>query len=281
MRRQIVETVKGNPAIDGAGVHLVRVLGPQTIRDFDPFLMLDAFDSKNPQDYIKGFPFHPHRGIETVTYLIKGKVEHADSLGNKGVINNGESQWMTAGSGIIHQEMPKPSDHFLGLQLWINIPQKDKMTHPSYFDITNDMIKEVKEPFGQIRVISGEYKDHKGPKGKYVDATLLDVTVNANESFTLVTDKKANLFVYVVEGTGHFGTDDARIIGNKIAVRFSMDEEFYVKAGEEGIRFVLFAARPLGEPVAWGGPIVMNTQEELQHAFDELEDGTFIKHEAY
>ncbi|MDL2277858.1 pirin family protein, partial [Parabacteroides sp. OttesenSCG-928-G07] len=167
MKRKVIETVTGTNAIDGAGVHLVRVLGPRTMYRFDPFLMLDAFDSKNPSDYIKGFPYHPHRGIETLTYIIKGKVEHADSLGNKGVIHDGESQWMTAGSGIIHQEMPQPTAHFLGLQLWINLPKKDKMTIPKYFDITNEMIPVVEESFGTIRVISGEYNGHKGAKGKH------------------------------------------------------------------------------------------------------------------
>lgn len=276
MKRQVIEIVKGSPAIDGAGVHLVRVLGPQTIRNFDPFLMLDAFDSRDPKDYIKGFPFHPHRGIETVTYLIKGRVDHADSLGNKGTIHDGESQWMTAGSGIIHQEMPQPSEHFLGLQLWINLPKNEKMTAPTYFDITNKLIKEVDEPFGHVRVVSGEYKGQKGAKGKHVDATILDITVNPHESFTLPTDKESNLFVYIVTGEGYFG-DNEKLIFNKVAVLFGKGDEFYVKAGESGIRFVLFSARPLKEPVAWGGPIVMNTEEELQKAFDELDEGTFIK----
>lgn len=279
MRRKIIETVVGDPAIDGAGVHLVRVLGPYTARKFDPFLMLDAFDSTNPDQYTKGFPFHPHRGIETVTYLIKGEVDHADSLGNKGTIRDGESQWMTAGSGIIHQEMPQPTEHFLGLQLWINLPHKEKTTTPKYFDITKDMIKEIKESFGEVRVISGSYQSHEGVRGKHIDATLLDITIRPNETFSLITDKEATLFVYIVQGTGHFGGDDEKLVGNKVAVLFSQEEEFYVKAGEEGIRFVLFSARPLHEPVAWGGPIVMNTREELQEAFNELENNTFIKHD--
>lgn len=277
MKRQIIETVIGSRAIDGAGVHLVRVLGPREVKRFDPFLMLDAFDSRNPEDYIKGFPLHPHRGIETVTYLIKGRIDHQDSLGNKGVIRDGESQWMTAGRGILHQEMPQASEHLLGLQLWINLPKNEKMTKPTYFDITADMIKKVEEPFGTVRIISGEYKGHQGTKPKHVDALLLDLEIKPNESFSLNTDKEANLFVYIIEGSGYFGEDDAKLIPSKVAVRFSQDDEFYVKAGENGIRFMLFAGRPLKEPIAWGGPIVMNTEEELENAFSELERGTFIK----
>lgn len=279
MRREVIETITGSPAVDGAGVHLVRVLGPNEVKRFDPFLMLDAFDSKNPADYIKGFPFHPHRGIETVTYLIKGNIEHQDSLGNKGTIRNGESQWMTAGSGIMHQEMPQPSEHMLGLQLWINLPKDKKMTTPKYFDITADMIKEVNEPNATVRVISGEYKGHHGAKGEHVDATMLDIEVKPNESFSMQTDKELNLFVYIVEGKGSFGQEDAKSIPAKMAVLFSKKEEFYVKAGEDGIRFVLFAARPLNEPIAWGGPIVMNSRDELEEAFAELRSNRFIKHQ--
>lgn len=276
MKRKIIDIVKGSPAIDGAGVHLVRVLGVNTVQQFDPFLMLDAFDSHNPKDYIKGFPFHPHRGIETVTYLMKGHVDHADSLGNKGTIRDGESQWMTAGSGIIHQEMPQPEKHFLGLQLWINLPKDEKMTHPKYFDITNDKILEVEEPFGHVRVISGDYKNHEGVRGHHVDATILDIKIKPEESFFIYTDKEATLFIYIVDGKGTFG-DGKQEISNKVAVLFSHEDEFYAKAGSEGLHFVLFAARPLKEPVAWGGPIVMNTREELEQAFEELENDTFIK----
>lgn len=278
MKRQVIETITGSRAIDGAGVHLVRVLGPDEVRRFDPFLMLDAFDSRNPVEYIKGFPFHPHRGIETVTYLIKGHIEHQDSLGNKGTISDGESQWMTAGSGILHQEMPRASEHLLGLQLWINLPQKAKMAKPRYFDITADMIYKVEESFGTVRVISGEYCGHQGAKGEYVDARILDIDIKPNHSFSLETDKENTLFVYIVEGEGSFGGDNEKLIGSKMAALFTKDEEFFVKAGENGIRFVLFEGRPLGESIAWGGPIVMNTRDELEEAFNELERGTFIKH---
>lgn len=279
MKRKVIEIVKGSPAIDGAGVHLVRVLGPNEVYRFDPFLMLDAFDSKNPEDYIKGFPLHPHRGIETVTYLIKGHVDHQDSLGNKGSIRNGESQWMTAGSGILHQEMPQKSEHFLGLQLWINLPKKEKMTHPKYFDITSNMIKEFEEPNATVRLISGSYKGHQGAKGNHVDALMMDIEVKPGQEFSMPTDKESNLFVYIIEGDAHFGDDKGELIHNKVAALFSKEDEFYLKAGTNGIRFVLFAGRPLGESIAWGGPIVMNTRTELQEAFDELEEGTFIKHD--
>lgn len=277
MRRKVVETVTGIPAVDGAGVHLVRVLGPETVYKFDPFLMLDAFDSNNPDDYIAGFPMHPHRGIETLTYLMEGRIDHEDSLGNKGTIHGGESQWMTGGSGILHQEMPQPTDHLLGLQLWINLPREDKMTEPKYFDITSDMIKAVKEEGATVKVIAGTYKQHEGAKGHHIDATLLDITVEPNKSFTLETDPESTVFVYIVDGEGRFEDEQEGALPRKVAVLFNKGDEFFVKAGESGIRFILFSARPLHEPIVWGGPIVMTTREELFEAFKELSDGTFIK----
>lgn len=275
--RKVIKTVKGSHAIDGAGVHLVRVVGHNDVKDFDPFLLMDAFDSKNPQDYIKGFPFHPHRGIETVTYLISGEIAHQDSLGNKGVIHSGECQWMTAGSGIMHQEMPKASNHMLGLQLWINLPKKDKMTPPRYFDINDGMIPNITEENVNVKVISGEYKGHKGTKGKFVDATMLDIEVKPHQTFQIPTDIESNLFVYIISGSAVFGSDKATPITYHTAVLFDRAEDFYAKASSDGVRFVLFAGRPLKEPIAWGGPVVMNTNEELEYAFEELNKGTFIK----
>ena len=275
--REAIKTVKGVRQIDGAGVHLVRVIGHQDVKQFDPFLMLDAFDSYDPKDYIKGFPWHPHRGMETVTYLIKGELEHQDSLGNKGVIHSGECQWMTAGSGILHQEMPKASDHLLGFQLWINLPRKDKMTAPHYFEIRSDMVTTVVEPNATVRIISGAYKDKKGVKGRHVDALLLDVTLLPNESFRLPVDKERNLFIYIFEGTGYAGTDSQVLLHSHTAVLFDHAEEFLVRASDKGMRFALFAGKPLEEPIAWGGPIVMNTEEELDEAFHELNIGTFIR----
>lgn len=275
--RKIKKIVTGSNQIDGAGVHLVRVIGGNDVKDFDPFLMLDAFDSKNPNDYIKGFPVHPHRGIETFTYLIKGRIEHQDSLGNKGVINNGDSQWMTAGNGIMHQEMPKASEHMLGLQLWINLPKKDKMVNPNYFDVPASMVKTVTEEGATVKVVAGSYKDSVGAKGEYVDINFLDIEVKPGETFQMTTDKDSTVFVYIVKGSGHFGDTSAEEIPYHSAVLFNYAEDFQVMAGKEGVRFVLFSGKPLQEPVAWGGPIVMNTREELYKAFQELDEGTFIK----
>ncbi|MDR1756147.1 MAG: pirin family protein [Culturomica sp.] len=278
MKREIVEIVTGTPAIDGAGVHLVRVLGPDTVYRFDPFLMLDAFDSSNPADYIKGFPLHPHRGIETFTYLMEGRIDHQDSLGNKGSIQGGDAQWMTGGSGILHQEMPQATKHLLGLQFWINLPAKEKMTDPKYFDITADTVKEFNEDGTKVRVVAGKYKNHQGAKGHHLPATVLDVTVDGDAEFILEADPGKTLFVYIVEGSGSFG-DKKQAVSRKTALLFDRKgDEFYVKAGRESIRFILATAPPLGEPVAWGGPIVMNTREELMRAFEELDEGTFIKH---
>ncbi|MDR0969381.1 MAG: pirin family protein [Lentimicrobiaceae bacterium] len=257
---------------------IVRVLGNETAYRFDPFLMLDAFDSHNPDNYIKGFPMHPHRGIETLTYLIKGRIDHEDSLGNKGTISNGESQWMTGGSGILHQEMPQPTEHLLGLQLWINLPKNEKMTEPKYFDITKEMIPEVHEEQLTIRVIAGKYKEYEGVTGHHIATRMLDIEMKPDSEFLLKTDPKATVFVYTVEGEGYFDDDKkAAIIPNKVAVLFDKNEEFYAKAGNDGMRFIFFEARPLGDPIAWGGPIVMNTREEVLEAFDELSHDTFIK----
>jgi redox-sensitive bicupin YhaK (pirin superfamily) len=277
MKREVIKTVKGAPAIDGAGVHLVRVLGPETVETFDPFLMLDAFDSTNPSDYIKGFPRHPHRGIETFTYLMKGRIDHEDSLGNKGTIGDGESQWMTGGSGIMHQEMPQPTEHLLGMQLWINLPRDEKMTEPKYFDITADSIREFDEKNARVRVVAGKYKNHQGAKGHHLPATVLDITVEPEGIFEMKSDPAETLFVYIVEGSGAFGAE-GRTVARKTAVLFGEGDEFYLKAGGEGIRMVLASAPPLRETVAWGGPIVMNSRDELYDAFDELDQGTFIKH---
>jgi redox-sensitive bicupin YhaK (pirin superfamily) len=277
MKREVIKTVQGAPAIDGAGVHLVRVLGPETVEAFDPFLMLDAFDSTNPADYIKGFPRHPHRGIETFTYLMKGRIDHEDSLGNKGSIGDGESQWMTGGSGIMHQEMPQPTEHLLGMQLWINLPREEKMTEPKYFDITADTIREFDEKSARVRVVAGKYKNHQGAKGHHLPATVLDITVEPEGIFEMESDPAETLFVYIVEGSAAFGAE-GRTVARKTAVLFGEGDEFYLKAGGEGIRMVLASAPPLRETVAWGGPIVMNSRDELYDAFDELDQGTFIKH---
>ena len=274
--REMRRIVVGSRQIDGAGVHLVRVIGRGDVEEFDPFLLLDAFDSRDPKDYVRGFPWHPHRGIETVTYLIAGDVEHGDSLGNGGHIRDGGCQWMTAGGGILHQEMPQASPRMLGLQLWLNLPCKDKFAPPQYRDLSGDRIPRVREKGARIGVISGHYGKTAGPtQGDFVKATMLDVELEPGAEFRLPTDPEATLFVYVVEGAGRFGGADE--VASHRAVLFGAGDEFAAKAGDRGVRFALFAGRPLREPIAWGGPIVMNTREELDQAFEEIENGTFIR----
>lgn len=295
--RTVVRQVAGRPTMDGAGVRLVRVLGSPTVKDFDPFLMLDAFDSKDPDDYVRGFPMHPHRGIETVTYLAHGEIEHKDSLGNEGVIVDGGCQWMTAGSGILHQEMPQPSARMLGLQLWVNLAAKDKMTAPKYRDIQPEQITRVREPGADVRVLSGEYKGHKGAmQADYVKVTFLDAMLDAGATWTLETNPEDTVFAYVLYGecssgpapgqpphtsaggsTGGEAGNAHTPINARLAVLFSPGDTLTLTGGTRPSRLVVVAGKPLKEPVAWGGPIVMNTDEELKTAFFELEDGTFIK----
>lgn len=285
-KRVASQIIRGQHAVDGAGVRLRRVLGSANIADFDPFLMLDGFDSVDPSDYLKGFPWHPHRGIETITYLIKGRLEHGDSLGNKGTINDLECQWMTAGSGIIHQEMPKASDRMLGCQLWVNLPAKDKLTHPAYGDITHDKVTLMEEENAVVRIISGSYKGKSGVfAGKYVKVKYLDVSLSANSTWTYTeTPNNETLFIYLLDGNIAIDEELSRFENKSCAVLFtasdksaSENDAMVVRSGDNGARFVLLAAKPLKEPVAWGGPIVMNTNAELNAAFDELDNGTFLK----
>ncbi|WMC92072.1 pirin family protein [Kineothrix sp. MB12-C1] len=275
--RAVKKISKGMRATDGAGVRLVRVFGYHDTQDYDPFLMFDAFDSVDPEDYIKGFPWHPHRGIETITYLIEGEMEHGDSLGNRGVIKDGDCQWMTAGSGIIHQEMPKASKRMLGAQLWLNLPAKDKMTPPKYGDIKAESVPVIEEENSKIHVIAGEYLGTQGAfEGSYVKATYLDVEVKAGGRWHYDSEETSTLFIYIVEGEGRFSPDSEETITERQAVLFGEGRRFFVEA-KTNIRFFLLSGSPLKEPIAWGGPIVMNTKEELDRAFAELEEGTFIK----
>ena len=286
-KRKATQIIRGKHAIDGAGVHLRRVLGPSNIVDFDPFLMLDGFDSSDPKDYLKGFPWHPHRGIETITYLIKGKIEHGDSLGNNGIIHDLECQWMTAGSGIIHQEMPKESERMLGCQLWVNLPATDKMTIPAYGDITQDKITLVEEENAVVRILAGTYKGKTGVfEGKYIKVKYLDVDLGSNSTWTYTeTPNNETMFIYLLDGT--LAIDDALLqFENKSCVilftssdkNSNTNDAVVVRSGNQGARFFLLTAKPLNETIAWGGPIVMNTNEELDQAFKELDNGTFIKH---
>ena len=276
--RAIRKIVTGKQTVDGAGVKLVRVIGRDDTKEFDPFLMLDAFDSIHPEDYVKGFPWHPHRGIETITYLIRGDIEHGDSLGNQGSILDGECQWMTAGSGIIHQEMPKPADRMLGVQLWLNLPAKNKMTAPRYHGITQVDIPVVEEENCKLHIIAGVYNEKSGAmEGEHVKPLFLDVEMNPGAEWSLDTDREATLFVYIVQGEGFFGSAGDEPISAKHAVLFDAGSIFKVKAASNGLRFLLLAAKALREPIAWGGPIVMNTREELDLAFREIKEDKFIK----
>lgn len=281
--RRIKKIIKGRAAVDGAGVHLVRLFGRDETRDFDPFLLLDAFDSTNPADYTRGFPWHPHRGIETITYLIKGDLEHGDSLGNSGRILDGDCQWMTAGSGIIHQEMPQPVEHLLGCQIWLNLPAKDKMTAPAYNDILDADVPVIDEGATRVHIISGTYQEHQGAfEGKYVSPLYLDVEVEAGAEWSLETEPGFTLFIYILTGEALFepgleGQSSEKLIPEKSVVLFDEGEQFWVQAGNNGTRFLLWSAPPLNEPIAWGGPIVMNTQMELNQAFKDLREDTFLK----
>ena len=260
-----MELIKSKPTIEGAGVRLHRVFGYNEVPSFDPFLLLDDFSSRNADDYIAGFPWHPHRGIETVTYIIKGAVEHGDSMGNKGVIKSDNVQWMTAGSGIIHQEMPKRSEIMQGFQLWVNLPKKQKMMDPRYQEI-----KEIPlvEDDARIKIIAGRYNSVKGPvKDIVADPTYFDIEIK--ERFNLPIRNNYTNMVYVFEGKG-------TINGIKIRAGqlLTINDEL---VAESKMRFLFISGKPIKEPVAWGGPIVMNTNEELRIAFDEFDKGTFIK----
>lgn len=278
--RKVKRVVEGVETRDGAGVRLVRVIGKRDVIDFDPFLMLDAFDNEDPRDYIKGFPWHPHRGIETVTYLIKGSIEHGDSLGNTGVIGDGDCQWMTAGSGIMHQEMPKEkgSTRMLGTQLWVNLPARDKMTAPKYRDIKATDIPVIRREGYTVKLIAGVYDGVRGPMEEIaVQPTYMDIEVEPEGTFSVDVPTENTLFVYIVSGSAVFPADDNLTLPAKRAVLFDQGNRFQVKASGDGLRLLFFSGRPLREPIAWGGPIVMNTREELQQALKEIEEGTFIR----
>jgi redox-sensitive bicupin YhaK (pirin superfamily) len=297
--RKIKTVLQGKPTLEGAGVHLKRAFGFAQAPGLDPFLLLDDFSSDNPDDYLPGFPWHPHRGIETITYILEGEVEHGDSIGNRGVIGQGDVQWMTAGSGIIHQEMPlaKGNGRLQGFQLWANLPASHKMMEPRYRDIKKDQIPEITtDEEVRVKVICGGFGKIKGPAQDIViDPEYLDVTVPPKSSFRHPTDPDRTVFAYVIEGSGSFepqghsidpeaeGGNDIKsirnlLIGKNNLVVFGPGSEVLVSAGDDGVCFLLISGKPLGEPVAWGGPIVMNTKEELKIAFEEYEKGTFLKH---
>jgi len=297
--RKISKVLKSRPTIEGAGVHLRRAFGYSQVPMFDPFLLLDDFRSDDPEHYINGFPWHPHRGIETITYVLQGDVEHGDSMGNKGVISAGDVQWMTAGSGIIHQEMPKgdPKGRMYGFQLWANLPRSHKMMGPRYRDVKSRQIPEVTVENGtRIRIICGKVGGTIGPvQDIVIDPEYLDVSVPARSKFVHSTQCGHTVFAYVIEGKGYFCKERKPFsyemegvnyfdmqrdpfVDNGSLVLFDDGDQVMVTTEADPVRFLLIAGRPIAEPVAWYGPIVMNTNEELQTAFDEYSKGTFIKH---
>jgi len=295
--RPVKRLVKAKPALEGAGVHLRRAFGFGNTTDFDPFLLLDDFRNDIPEDYLAGFPWHPHRGIETITYVLAGTVEHGDSMGNRGAIGPGDLQWMTAGRGIIHQEMPKGDalGRMHGFQLWANLPSALKMTAPRYQEIKSPEIPEATEDDGtKARIICGHFWGKTGPvEGIAADPTYLDVSVPPGKRKRLRVEKSSHAFAYVFAGSGKFCNASAPLAvpteslgwadtappmaaDNRSLILFDTGDDVEVQAGEDGIRFLLVSGKPLEEPVAWYGPIVMNTQEQLQQAFQELQKGTFL-----
>lgn len=297
--RPVTSERLAQPTLEGAGVHLYRAFGFQDPSELDPFLLLDDFRNDDPRAFEKGFPWHPHRGIETITYVLDGEVEHSDSLGNSGLLGAGSVQWMTAGSGILHQEMPRGNSkgQMHGFQLWANLPSSLKMTAPRYQDIQGSDIPEIIDDDGtRVKIITGSFWGQTGPvDGIAAQPMYLDVTVPANTKKTLPVDTYAHAFAYIFAGSGSF-RDASKPVGvkvekefqgeelnirdlsgNRTLVKFDTGDEVTVQAGPEGIRFLLVSGRPLKEPVAWHGPIVMNTQAELMQAVRELQNGTFIK----
>jgi redox-sensitive bicupin YhaK (pirin superfamily) len=296
--RKIKRILKSRTVIEGAGVKLNRVFGYNHVKFMDPFLLLDDFHSNNPDDYIPGFPWHPHRGIETITYMHSGRIEHGDSMGNKGVINAGDVQWMTAGNGIIHQEMPKgeKTGAMWGFQLWANLPASHKTIEPKYRDVKEKDIPEVEAGNARVKIICGNLGGKKGPVHDIViDPEYLDITVEAEKDFAHKAKAGHTVFAYVMEGDGVF--DDSKSASayevepvNYYDLKKDMDlkpgtlalyggdGDVCVTAGKKGVRFLLVSGRPLNEPIAWWGPIVMNTEQELQQALEEYNNGTFLKH---
>jgi redox-sensitive bicupin YhaK (pirin superfamily) len=296
--RRIRKVIRSKPTLEGAGVHLRRAFGFSEVPQFDPFLLLDDFRGDDPHLYINGFPWHPHRGIETITYVLRGEVEHGDSIGNEGVIGPGDVQWMTAGSGIIHQEMPSGDQkgRMYGFQLWANLPASQKMMDPRYREVTADQIPELALENGvKIKIISGKVDGTEGPVREVViEPEYLDVTIPGKSEYAHPTKSGHTVFAYVmegqaifcreknafefeIEGANYFDLQDNPLLDNRSLILFDDGEQVVVTTEKDPVRFLLISGKPIGEPVAWRGPIVMNTQEELQVAFKEYRNGTFIK----
>ena len=289
--RRINKVIKSKPTVEGAGVHLNRAIGFDNPYEYDPFLLFDDFSSDNPENYVKGFPWHPHRGIETITYVLSGSVEHKDSIGNTGKISEGDMQWMTAGSGIYHEEMPVGAEggKLKGFQLWANLPSEYKMMKPRYRDIKASMIPVIKKENGvEIRVIAGAYDGIAGPiKDVVIEPEYFDLYIPEGQTFIKKTNRGNTVFAYVMEGSGIFRKQDdpydyidinnKKTIGKMNLVLFDDGDYIEITAVDSSIRLLLISGQPINEEIAWYGPIVMNTREELNIAFQELERGTFIK----
>jgi redox-sensitive bicupin YhaK (pirin superfamily) len=278
MYRKVKTYFEGRETQDGAGVKLRRCFGYHQIPDFDPFLMMDFFDSTDPSDYSRGFPWHPHRGIETVTYLIKGEIEHGDSIGNSGVIRDGQCQWMTAGSGILHQELPQPSAEMLGVQVWLNLAADNKMTEPQYGDITEEMIPLYEDDEKKVHIIAGEYEGLSGEIQRAdTRPTFFDVELEPESEFIFELPADFNAYAFLIRGEANFDPQKEDLKQYPQGVLYQNGSKIKVNTAKKAARFLFLAGKKLEEPIAWGGPIVMNSREELALASRELDNGTFIK----
>jgi quercetin 2,3-dioxygenase len=274
VERKVKQQICGYRTVDGAGVNLVRVLGNATAYDFDPILMLDSFDSVDPKDYIAGFPMHPHRGIETISYVYQGEMTHKDSLGNEDTIGNGEIQWMTAGSGIFHEEKLPATSRLLGIQLWLNLSTKDKMVEPEYHRIKTDEIEEIQIENGKLRLLAGNYGDHKGYQSKYLPLDYYDIHLGENSKFQVETEFSRSVMVFLLQGEAYIGEE---LIKEKVAAKLTEGELLNIRTAGKRAQILLMSSLAIQEPIVWGGPIVMSTKEELNQAFEELRTGNFIK----
>ena len=274
MKRKIKTTVKGFRTIDGAGVNLVRVLGRDTVKEFDPILMLDSFDSINPEDYTAGFPMHPHRGIETISYVSSGKMMHRDSLGNEDTVSSGEVQWMNSGSGILHEEQIPEADRLLGVQLWLNLPKDDKMSKPSYNSIKKEDIKEINIDGGKIRLLAGDYNELSGYKGKHLPLNYYDIHLDEGAEITLNMDENESVMLFTLLGDVYV---EGEFVEEKTAVKLTEGSSLSIKNEDKKAQVLYISSKALNEPISWAGPIVMNSKEEIKEALDELNKGIFIK----
>lgn len=262
--RKIIKSAKGQPTVDGAGVKLVRVLGHDTVYDFDPILMLDSFDSTNPDDYTAGFPLHPHRGIETISYIYHGAMTHKDSLGNQDTVKDGEVQWMTAGSGILHEEKLPAAERMLGVQLWLNMAAKDKMAAPAYHSIKSTEIEEIKIKDGKLRLLAG----------KFLPLDYYDIHLSPNGSITIKTRPDSSVMLFTLLGDAYIADE---LVKEKTAVKLGAGDQVELKSTNQGAQILFVSSKKLEEPIVWGGPIVMNTKAELDKAFEDLKHGTFLQ----